>query len=264
MGIILQGLRYVLLGLSCVSIYLYVSSLHLLDSFSGPVSQIFLEISFLQTLSVPPCAGKCQIKHPLHLSICARLASWHLPLAQHQRPSQLQVTSSRRSVEKHVCVVQAGNCASAKGCKWAANVSQRKHSTAHSHIMPSHHVSSWSCSACLAPCATSKRHLDMTITTPVPRCVGNDHLPQQAQTSAPTIDHGCCHDWLEKRIRIVIQDTSPVVVQEPHHAQFAKKDTTWCNHIQPLYSSILSSKYLIVSPPKSTLATSKHCSHHLA
>lgn len=45
-----------------------------------------------------------------------------------------------------------------------------------------------SCSPCLslAPCATSRRPLNTTITTPVPRCVGNVHLPQQAQTSAPT------------------------------------------------------------------------------
>lgn len=100
-GIILQGLRYVLLGLSCISII--TSSLRLFQCpcfrhfppiffLLSHFSKRFLRRHALAQLSNKPSR---RVSRADAENSGSRLPSLHLPLAQHQRPSQFQAMSSR-------------------------------------------------------------------------------------------------------------------------------------------------------------------------
>lgn len=168
-----------LLGLSCISII--TSSLRLFQCPCFPhfppiffllshFSKRFLRRHALAQLSNKPSR---RVSRADAVNSGSRLASLHLPLAQHQRPSQFQAMSSRtagllKSRVRRPCW---------RLCKCQRLQMGRKQVIAYR-----------SCSPCLslALCATSRRPLNTTITTPVPQCVGNVHLPQLAQTSALT------------------------------------------------------------------------------
>ena len=155
-----------ILGLSCISIYLYISSLHLSNSFSALGSLIFIAISFLQALSAPPCAGTTIKQTVLYMSIRSSRRS-PVPTLQKWAPDWRLGTFRLHSIsvllscrprhpagllKSRVASSKLKTGASAKGCKWAANISQPTAISCHliichhDHHVPQAHI-------CLLPLA---------------------------------------------------------------------------------------------------------------